>query len=81
VKVKISELGEFEGVRLPDAALIDQSVYVYSKSESTLHTQDVQVLNKNEDGYFVAGLKNNDIVITQEVLGVTDSSKYDVLVK
>jgi len=81
VKVKISEIGEYEGVRLPDAALMDQSVYVYSKSDSTLQSKEVQVLNKNENGYFVAGLKNNDIVITQEVLGVTDSSKYDVLVK
>lgn len=81
VKVKISEVGEYEGIRIPSAALAGQSVYIYNKLDSTLQSQEVQILNKNENGFFITGLKENDIVITQEVLGVTDSSKYDVLVK
>lgn len=81
VKVKISEEGSFSGVRINEAGLTDDWVYTYSKGDSTLEKKNVQILNKNKAGYFVAGLQDGEIVIEQEVIGATDSSKYDILLK
>lgn len=80
VEVRISKSGEFSGIRIPESAVSDQKVFIYSKADSTLSRQDVQVMNRNEKGVFVSGLKDNQIVITQEVRGVTDSTRYKVLI-
>lgn len=81
LKVAIDETGEFTGSRIPQNALIDNMVYVYDATDSTLSKQEVAVLDKNQDGYFVSGLKNKQVVITQEVMNYNDSTKYGVLIK
>lgn len=81
IHVKIDQQDEQTGFRIPKEALTDDHVYVYSPSDSTLQPQVVQVVETNAEGVFVKGLKDNMIVVTQEVLNLTDTSKYQVLIK
>lgn len=81
VRVEMDKMGTHNGVRLPENAIDDNRVMIYSKKDSTLSSKSIQIANKNSDGVFVKGLKENVIVITQEVLNYTDTSKYKVLVK
>jgi multidrug efflux pump subunit AcrA (membrane-fusion protein) len=81
VKVAISGSGTYNGTRLPLNAVKNNEVFIYTKEDSTLQKQEVLVLDENENGVFVSGLNNKDIVITQEVLNNTDTSKYEVLLK
>lgn len=80
IQVELNQAETHKGVRLPKNALHGNYVYTYSKVDSSLTKQAVQVLNTNESGTFVQGLKNNVIVVTQEVLNNTDSSKFQVLI-
>lgn len=81
LKVTIDEQSEFFGARIPLSALNEDKVYTYSKIDSTLSLKEVVVLDKNQDGVFVSGLNDEEIVITQEVLNYSDSTKYGVLIK
>jgi multidrug efflux pump subunit AcrA (membrane-fusion protein) len=81
IKVAIDQAGEFSGCRIPEISIFDNQVYTYSKADSSLSIKKVMVLNENSAGVFVSGLNNKDIVITQEVLNVSDSSKYEVVIK
>jgi membrane fusion protein (multidrug efflux system) len=81
VKVAINETGNFKGLRVPVGAVAEGKVMVYSKSDSTISPKEVVVLNQSEKGAFISGLNDNDIVITKEVLGYTDTTKYSVLIK
>lgn len=80
VEVELNQAETHEGVRLPKSALNENFVYTYSKIDSILTKLPVQVLNTNDRGSFVQGIKNNTIVITQEVLSYTDTSKFQVLI-
>lgn len=81
VQVEIDKTGVHEGVRIPRNALMDDRVYIYSKKDSSLTLRKVNVLNISEDGAFVTGLEDNSLVISQEVLNYTDTTKYQVLIK
>lgn len=81
VRVAVNETGEFTGTRLPLDAVSEGSVFIYAKSDSTLSRRMVEVLDENENGLFVSGLKNKEIVIIQEVLNHTDTTKYGILIK
>lgn len=81
VKVAINETGKYKGMRVPTNAVQDNQVLVYSMKDSTLSRKEVMVLNRNELGVFISGLSDNEILITKEVMGYTDSTKYDVLIK
>ncbi len=80
VEVELNQAETHMGMRLPKSAIHDNYVYTYSKKDSVLTKQPVQILNTNEQGAFIEGLKDNMIVITQEVLSFTDTSKYQVLI-
>ena len=81
VKVDLELNAENEGVRIPLKSINNNQVYIYSAKDSTLYAKVISRLNENENGVFVSGLSNGDILITQEVLNYTDSSKYTVIVK
>jgi membrane fusion protein (multidrug efflux system) len=82
VKVQINEQGEFSGVRIPKAAIVENQVFIYNGIElSTLTRKVITVLDINEQGVFVSGLDDDDIVVTQEVLNYSDSTKYNVVLK
>ena len=81
VKVQINEQGEFNGVRVPRQAVNDNTVYVYNKIDSTLNPKQITVLDINEIGVFVSGLDDSEVIITQEVLNYTDSTKYSVVLR
>ena len=81
VKVDLELNAENEGVRIPLKSINNNQVYIYSTKDSTLYAKVISSLNENENGVFVLGLANGDILITQEVLNYTDSSKYTVIVK
>ena len=80
VEVELNQAETHKGMRLPNNAVQNNYVYIYSKKDSVLTKQPVQILNTNDKGVFVQGLKNNAIVITQEVLNYTDTSKFQVLI-
>jgi hypothetical protein len=80
LEVQLNQAETHQGVRIPKNALQGDFVYTYSKTDSVLTKQPVQVLNSNDSGAFVQGLKNKTIVITQEVLNYTDTSKFQVLI-
>lgn len=81
VRVAIDQTEVHAGVRIPKNAIYDNAVYVWSKADSTLSVKPVTVSDINENGAFVKGLKDNMIIITQEVLSYTDSSKYQILIQ
>jgi len=81
VKVEINETSDYKGCRIPLAAVTENEVFVYSRKDSILRKKPVVVLNEDEKGVFITGLKNKEVVITQEVLHYTDSTKYGVLVR
>jgi multidrug efflux pump subunit AcrA (membrane-fusion protein) len=81
VRVEINESSNYKGCRIPLTAVMGNEVFVYSKKDSVLQKKEVVVLNENEKGVFITGLRNKEVVIVQEVLHYTDSTKYDVLVK
>lgn len=81
VKVEIDGEEEHTGIRIAKNAIVDHSVYIYSKKDSLLIEQPVTIYDTNDEGVFVKGIKDNSIVIVQEVLNFTDSSKYQVLIK
>lgn len=81
VKVSINESGLFKGVRVPNSAVKENKVFIFNRKDSTLTQREVFILDENEQGLFITGLKNKEVVITQEVLNYSDSTKYDVLIK
>ena len=81
VKVQISELETFKGTRVPRTAVHDNLVYTFNKKDSTLSPKTVVVLDINENGAFISGLSDNDVIVTQEVLNYTDSTKYAIVIK
>lgn len=81
VKVKVDIKGEYSGVRIPNSAVNDANIFIYNSKDSLLRKREINVLNENESGVFVSGLKDNEVVITQEVIAHQDSTKYKVLIK
>lgn len=81
VHVKIDQENEQTGFRIPKNAIFEEQVYIYSKQDSSLTLSPVQIVAINDEGAFVKGLKDKSIVITQEVLNYTDTSKYQILIK
>lgn len=81
VHVKIDEENEQSGFRVPKIAVFDQNVYTYSKKDSSLSIHPIQVIDADADGVFVKGLEDKTVVITQQVLNYTDTSKYQILIK
>lgn len=79
--VKIDAKISQKGFRIPLSAIRDGQVFVYSKSDSLLRKKPVQLLNENENGAFVSGLNDRDIVIMQEVVNYSDSTKYGIIIK
>ena len=66
---------------MPNKAVTDGMVYVYSKKDSTLKPQAVEILHATDDGLFVGGIPDQSIVIKQSVLSYTDSTKYAILMR
>lgn len=81
VHVKIDEENEQNGFRLPKTAVFDNQVYLYAKKDSSLSRFPIQLIDANDEGLFVRGIPNQSIVITQEVLNYTDTSKYQIVIK
>ncbi|MEX1000487.1 MAG: HlyD family efflux transporter periplasmic adaptor subunit [Crocinitomicaceae bacterium] len=81
VRVEINETGLYTGIRLPQNAISDGEVFIFSPLDSSLSRKKVNVLNKNESGVFVSGLENGETAIIQEVLNYSDTLKYGVLVQ
>lgn len=81
VQVEINEEGIHEGVRIPKTSISDYQVLIYSKKDSLLRKQAVSIYDTNNEGVFVKGVKDDAIVITQEVLNYSDTTKYQVLIK
>jgi membrane fusion protein, multidrug efflux system len=81
VHVKIDQENEQTGFRVPKNAIFEEQVYTYSKQDSSLIVSPVQIVTIDDEGAFVKGLKDKSIVITQEVLNFTDTSKYQILIK
>jgi membrane fusion protein, multidrug efflux system len=79
--VKIDAQTSHKGMRVPLAALQDGGVYVYSPGDSLLHKKTVQVINEDETGAFVTGLADRDVVILQEVLNYSDTTKYGIILE
>lgn len=81
VEVRLKEEGAYQGMRLPHSAIRKGEVLLYSKKDSTISSKPVSVLDENEHGVFVSGLKDKQIVITQEVSSYTDSTKYGIVLR
>ena len=81
VHVKIDKDNKQTGFRIPKIAVFDQQVYIYSRKDSSLSIYPVQVVDADAEGIFVTGLEDNTVVVTQEVLNYTDTSKYQILIK
>lgn len=81
LKVAIDKQQTHKGVMLPYKAITDNHVYLYSKKDSTLSRQAIEILHSAEDGIFVGGIPDQSIVIRQSVLNYTDSTKYAVLMR
>lgn len=79
--VKIDAEISQKGIRIPLSAIKDGEVFIYSQKDSVLFKKPIVVLNENEEGAFVSGLNSNEIVIIQEVLNYTDSTKYGISLK
>lgn len=79
VKVEIDELGTHKGIRIPKEAVYDNTVYMYSIKDSTLHKRPVIIADVNEEGYFIKGLEENGILVAQTISNYTDTTKYQVL--
>lgn len=71
----------YKGVRLPNSAIYENEVFVYSQTDSLLRKKPIQVINQNEDGIFVGGLNDGEIIVTQEVLNYNDTLKYGINLK
>ncbi len=81
LEVRIDEKGMYNGFRLPPGAVNSGEVYVYNPRDSTLSAQKVTVIDKDEAGVFVSGLKDKQIVITQTVDGHKVDSKYGIVLE
>ncbi|MCG8577332.1 MAG: HlyD family efflux transporter periplasmic adaptor subunit [Flavobacteriales bacterium] len=81
VRVEINQTGDYSGIRIPANGVMDDQVYLYSKKDSSLKKQTVQVLNENEKGVFVSGLKDDQYVIIQEVMNYSDTLKYGIILR
>jgi len=81
VLVKIDVQSKGTGIRLPLSAIHENQVYIYSQTDSLLRKKPIQILNENENGAFVTGLKDKEIVIQQEVLNFSDTTKYGIIIK
>ena len=81
VLVKIDAQTTHTGLRIPLSAIDENQVFVYSSTDSLLQKRPIDILNENKNGAFISGLKNNEIVIVQEVLNFKDSTKYGVILK
>jgi RND family efflux transporter MFP subunit len=81
VLVKIDAQTSHTGLRIPLSAIDENQVFVYSNKDSLLRKRPIEILNENKNGAFISGLKNNEIVIIQEVLNFKDSTKYGIILK
>ncbi|MBI3133778.1 MAG: efflux RND transporter periplasmic adaptor subunit [Bacteroidetes bacterium] len=79
--VKINAKITQKGIRLPQSAIKDNQVYVYSKTDSLLYKKPIQILNENELGAFVSGLQDNETVVIQEVTNYSDSTRFAIILK
>lgn len=79
--VKIDAQSSQNGIRVPLSAIHENNVFVYSQKDSVLENRPVQILNENENGAFISGLKNEEIIILNEVLNFTDTTKYGIIIK
>lgn len=79
--VKIDAELTQNGCLIPRSAVQDGQVYVYSKTDSLLNKKPVQILNENEQGFFVSGISDTDTIIIQEVLNYRDTAKYGIIIK
>jgi len=81
LKAELDLGSDFDGVRIPFQSIFNQNkVYIY-QSDSTLLLKTITVLNENQNGVFVSGLKNDSKIVIQEVLNYTDSTKYKTVLK
>ncbi len=71
----------FNGLRIPYSAISDSNTVFIYQPDSTLKPKSVQILNKNDKGYFITGLNDGETVIIQEVFSYTDTSKFKVILK
>lgn len=81
LKVAIDQEQSFKGFMVPRKAVSDGMVYLYSRNDSTLSRQAVEVLHAADEGLFVSGIPDQSIVINQSVLSYTDSTKYAILMR
>lgn len=79
LKVEINEEEIHNGLRIPKKAIYENSVYLFQKNDSTLTRQSIKSFGSNELGTFVVGIPEHSIVITQEVLSYSDSTKYQIV--
>jgi len=66
---------------LPNKAISNNKVYLYSKKDSTLTQQPIDILHTADEGVFVGGIPDQSIVIKQSVLNYTDTTKYAILMR
>lgn len=81
LQVKIDAQIKHEGFQIPLSAIFDNQVYIYSTTDSTLSTRPISILMEDENGAFISGVKDNEIVVTQEVLNFSDKTKYGISIK
>ncbi len=79
--VKIDAKVSQKGFRIPLSAINEGQVFTYNPSDSLLRKKPILILNENETGAFVSGLNDDEIVIIQEVVNFSDSTKYGVILK
>lgn len=80
LKVEVQSENEASGYTVPFLAVKESMVYLY-QSDSTLTKSRVDIINETEEGYFISGLSDGDLIITQEVVSHNNQNKYKVLLK
>lgn len=81
LKVAINKEQAHKGIMLPNKAISNNKVYLYSKKDSTLTQQPIDILHTADEGVFVGGIPDQSIVIKQSVLNYTDTTKYAILMR
>ncbi len=81
VKVDLNIEGKNNGITIPSLAIKNNSVMVYSTTDSLIRQKQISILNEDVSGTFISGLTDGEIIITQEILNHQDATKYNVIIK
>lgn len=81
VKIYVPQKEVVNGMRVPYTTVNNNTVFIYNQKDSTLAQKSVTTVHENEEGIFISGLNEGEIVINQEVLNYTDTTKYSTTLK